>query len=775
MPSVSVIVPCHNPEESVFETIASVRAQTCREIELILVDDGTDRPECLQTLERASRLVDRYIGQEARGLPGARNSGFQAAGAELVIPLDAGDLIGPEYARECTRALEAHPSAAFAYTGIEVFGGGTRVDLGTEYNLDLLLESNHLTCTALVRRSDWQLVGGYDESMRGGCEDWDFWLRLGAQRRFGTLVPLPLFRRRSRGPWWDHAARRAPDKIVSQIRRNHPELYDYDARVRIKAEWRPAVCLCGTHESQTIGDVEVATGDTPPRESKAAAFLIAGPRGADSHAAEMAALAVWAGKTSVRLPDGSLALSRKALRSFRPAMGVARQVDAGSAAHQSEHRIRRGWLRQHFVNAELDSWNAWLRHPVRSALRLVPLRVKERINQAVGSPLFDLSFYLQFQPSSILVGESLVQPLRYLPKQATRRRVALITPHLGPGGAEQVLLDLASALDREHFEVIVLATHSRDNRWAARWRTVAEHIYDLAAVIPPQRMSAAIYSIVTNWECGAVLVQNSLFGYAALPPICQGSVGTRTLDLMHAVGGAWDQVSATAAVSEAIDVRIAVSDSVRRRLLQGGASESQVRLIKSGVDLQRFRPRPGPPNSAIRKVLFGGRLDAVKRPLLLIDIAEHLAALRTSRDFRIVIAGDGPELPALRSKARRRRVEDLFEFLGLVDDMAPLYAESDALVLTSREEGVPLVILEAMASARPLVASKVGAIAEVLDPACGFLVETGKGEAWRFATALQQLLKEPQLQEAMGAAGRRKAEAEFDLSAVRAAYRKLLE
>jgi glycosyltransferase involved in cell wall biosynthesis len=107
--------------------------------------------------------------------------------------------------------------------------------------------------------------------------------------------------------------------------------------------------------------------------------------------------------------------------------------------------------------------------------------------------------------------------------------------------------------------------------------------------------------------------------------------------------------------------------------------------------------------------------------------------------------------------------------------MAPLYAESDALVLTSREEGVPLVILEAMASARPLVASKVGAIAEVLDPACGFLVETGKGEAWRFATALQQLLKEPQLQEAMGAAGRRKAEAEFDLSAVRAAYRKLLE
>jgi glycosyltransferase involved in cell wall biosynthesis len=107
--------------------------------------------------------------------------------------------------------------------------------------------------------------------------------------------------------------------------------------------------------------------------------------------------------------------------------------------------------------------------------------------------------------------------------------------------------------------------------------------------------------------------------------------------------------------------------------------------------------------------------------------------------------------------------------------MAPLYAESDALVLTSREEGVPLVILEAMASARPLVASKVGAIAEVLDPACGFLVETGKGEASRFATALQQLLKEPQLQEAMGAAGRRMAEAEFDLSAVRAAYRKLLE
>src|SRR5262249_12621621 len=157
------------------------------------------------------------------------------------------------------------------------------------------------------------------------------------------------------------------------------------------------------------------------------------------------------------------------------------------------------------------------------------------------------------------------------------------------------LLDIAAVLDPGTFELLLLATHSRDDRWAQRWRDVVEHVYDLAPLVPPDRMSAAVYSIITNWQCESVLVQNTLFGYAALPRIREDSVDMRIMDLVHAAGDDWDQIAATKTVSGALDTRIAVSDQVRRRLLGAGVPEARIRLVKSGVDLKRFqrdRPRP---------------------------------------------------------------------------------------------------------------------------------------------------------------------------------------
>lgn len=766
MQPVSVVVPCHNAGESVFETIASVRAQSYRKVELILVNDGAGRPESRQILERASRLADACLEIEGRGIAAARNAGFDAAKGEFVVPLDAGDTIAPEYVDECLRALEFHPSAAFAYTGIQFFGAATTADSGTDYNLYRLLDSNNITCTALVRKADWRDVRGYDEAMRQGGEDWEFWLRMGARGRYGVLVPKRLFRR-YRPPSSRASTRGCRADMVRYIQRQHPELYSYEARVRIKAAWQPAVCICGPHQAQTIEDIQTVDAGSPAVESHAPAYLYPGPGSANPQAAELAALAIWGGRTTLQFPDRSAAVSKSAARS--------RPVCAEPAPRHSRHALSRGWLCQHLINAELNSWNAWLCHPLRSAMRLVPLRLKERVNQGLGRPVFDLSFYLQFQPSSVLAGNSVVEPLRYMPRAATRRRIALVTPHLGPGGAEKVLLDIAASLERDTYELLLLATHSRDDRWADRWRAAADHVYDLAPLVPPRLMSAAIYSIVTNWQCEAILVQNCLFSYAALPLIRKDAPRTRILDLLHGSGDDWDQIAATAAVSSAIDVRVAISDEVRRRLLRAGVPGCKVRLIRNGVDLQRFRPSPRTPGGVAGRVLFAGRLDRVKRPLLLVDIAERLAALRAGRDFRIVVAGDGPELPALKTKARRRRVEDLFEFLGLVDDMAPVFANADVLILPSREEGMPLVVLEAMASGRPVVASKVGAIGEAVTPACAILVEGGKGEIPRFAAALDRLLSDRPLREEMGQAGRSKAEAEFDSSPARAAWRQLFD
>ncbi|HYM12179.1 MAG TPA: glycosyltransferase, partial [Bryobacterales bacterium] len=197
---VSVVIPCYNPTHFLRETLASVRAQSYRPIETILVNDGTDNAESLALLASLAGSVTRLIEQPNRGLGAARNAGFRAAAGACVLPLDADDRIAPRFVAECAAALEAHPEAAFVYADYRIFGDQERIcELG-DYNLYDLLDQNILCYASLIRRADWELAGGYDESMRMGYEDWDFWLRLGERGRFGRLLPQVLFEYRKHGP-----------------------------------------------------------------------------------------------------------------------------------------------------------------------------------------------------------------------------------------------------------------------------------------------------------------------------------------------------------------------------------------------------------------------------------------------------------------------------------------------------------------------------------------------------------------------------------------------
>jgi glycosyltransferase involved in cell wall biosynthesis len=545
-------------------------------------------------------------------------------------------------------------------------------------------------------------------------------------------VPKSLFRYRKHGAsLYDYALARHQE-FAAYIRSLHPELYEYENRARIKARWSPAVSIIalGPPGNQTIEDIQViAPGESP----LAPAVLDATNGPLDPQAAELAALKAWSG-------------------------GAARKPSQ-PAARNSLHR--------HLLNAELLSIGSWIYHPARSFSRLIPLRVKERLNTAAGRPIFDLSFYLQFQPNSVLLGNSVIEPLRYYPKPAGgRKRAALVTPHLGPGGAESVLYDIASALRSKHFESLLFATQSRDDGWLAKWREGVEHTYDLAQVVPPERMLAGLCSVISNWRCDTLIVQNSLYGYSALPHIRKLLPEIKIFDVIHSVDETWDQIASTAGVAAQIDLRVAMSESVQNRLLALGVPAQKILLAPNGVDLERFSPAvPVRSGDSVKSILFAARLDPVKRPLLVADIAQELAKLRPQRDFRFSIAGEGPERDRFQRRVRNLGLEAVFDFRGHVVDLAPLYAAADVVILPSRSEGVPLVVLEALASARCVIASKAGSIPEVLDASCGILVE--KPSAAEFAQAINSLLNEPDLREKMGAAGRRKMEAQHDIRKTR--------
>lgn len=544
---------------------------------------------------------------------------------------------------------------------------------------------------------------------------------------------------------------------------------------------RPAaVCVVGKapRELQTLSNWESSSKTDPAdllNDSDAQLFLYptgkSGTWAEDPQFLELALLASIGRPGAFYLPDGSAVVPRQVLsNAVRHSMSCSTRTELTPQATELQSaRLP--------ANFDLRSIEAWQTRPRWIHSTWIPLRIKEAINRVIGRPAFDLSFYLNFQPSVLPL--PLCTSISYVPRMDTsRKRIAIVTPHLGPGGAEAVILEVVKCLRRESYELLLIVTQSKDDRWLPTWKRWVDHVFDIGQVLSHKHIPSAVLSIVTKWQCSAVIIQNALAAYSALPALKRQRPLIKVVDVVHAAGDSWDLSRCTQMVSACIDTRIAISQKVKNRLLETGTKESQIKLIRNGVDLTRFVYSPlrsSLEKDARHRILFAGRLERAKRPELLVDIAAALLRRGKVGEFRFVVAGDGPSGAALQARVRRAGLAQNFDFLGYIEDLAPVFQDSDILVITSSIEGIPLVLLEAFATGRPVVASDVGAIGEVLGPEHGFLVPRGREEIAKFAEAIEVLLAQPASRIEMGRAARRKVEHAYDLKISRAAYQKILE
>lgn len=185
---------------------------------------------------------------------------------------------------------------------------------------------------------------------------------------------------------------------------------------------------------------------------------------------------------------------------------------------------------------------------------------------------------------------------------------------------------------------------------------------------------------------------------------------------------------------------IAVSHSIKERLVALGIAPDKITVLRNGVDLTLFRPRSRP-QVRERLGLSGITLLSVGN---LVPLKGHdlvIQSLLSLPGVTLLIVGNGPEQARLEALARRTGVESRVRFLGHVphDVLADVYTASDILVLASSSEGWPNVLLEAMACGTPAVASSVSGVPEVVAaPAAGELLEERTAAA--IARAVQRLL-----------------------------------
>ncbi len=366
-----------------------------------------------------------------------------------------------------------------------------------------------------------------------------------------------------------------------------------------------------------------------------------------------------------------------------------------------------------------------------------------------------------------------------------RLRLALCATDIEIGGAERALVELATGLDPARFEVAVYSLadepSDRQRSLAPRLRAAGLNVHTLAARRTRDGFGV-LRRLTQQWRAFRPDVVQTFLFHANLV----GRLAARRAGVQHVVCGIrvaeqrarwrlWADRWTDRAVERHVCVSQAVADFSRA---VGGLPADKLLVIPNGIDVTRYDSAQ--PTTAAelgvpagrRWITYVGRLDPQKNlPWLIAGAAEWLAQ---AKEHDLILVGDGPLRTALAAQLRELELEHRIHLVGWRSDVPGILAASDLLVLPSHWEGMPNVLLEAMASRRPVLATDVEGVRELLgDQASMQTVAPGDQVAWR--NQLLRLASDRELAQHVGAANRKCVEANFTLRAMVQAYAALYE
>ncbi len=352
-------------------------------------------------------------------------------------------------------------------------------------------------------------------------------------------------------------------------------------------------------------------------------------------------------------------------------------------------------------------------------------------------------------------------------------RIAYVIGELGKGGAEYQLYELLRGLDRTRFapSVVVLAA---GGYWAAPVRALGVPVAELAGrgsadLGRLRRLRAALRAAAPHVLHTVLWSGNS---YGRLAAIGLGIPVVITAERNVIARPPW-QIAVERLLDRWTDRYLVNSQAIADGLVaREGLPGGKMRLVHNGIDLARLPPFALDRRAARQAAGFDpgrrlvaqvGRLEPQKDYPTFLAAAAQVAAAAPDVDFLVVGEGGlGGELAAL---ARRLGLAERVRFLGLRHDVPALLAAVDVLALTSRWEGLPNVVIEAMATGAVAVATDVGGCRELIVPGeTGVLLPPGEPDA--AAQAILEVLRAPDLARRLASAARARVEAEFTVGAM---------
>lgn len=357
-----------------------------------------------------------------------------------------------------------------------------------------------------------------------------------------------------------------------------------------------------------------------------------------------------------------------------------------------------------------------------------------------------------------------------------RPAILIAMPFITIGGAEQLFQTISEGLAARGYRIIVTTSLTPPDTIVEapeRYDAITPHVYHLARLLDSRSREDFILYLVRRHRVGGILLAGSELFYRALPRIRATFPEISILDQQFNDTG---HIENNRRFAAAIDRTVVPSTSLADLLIQRyGEHPERVSVIPHGIDMPEALLEPedalrtsGLPAQSRGKLLvsFFGRMSKEKSPEVFIEVAARLAH---RSDLFFVMTGEGPEWRKVQKLAARYSLRDRLYMPGFVRDVRPLMELSGIVVLTSAVDGMPLVVLEAQALGKPVVASAVGSLPEmVLDGETGYLCPPGDVQA--FGEAIERLADSAALRQSLGEQARRFVQGKYDSAAMLDAY-----